>query len=313
MSSGREKPAFLCHIVARMHRDETPVKNIAAFLLQHHKKHFRLSGKNKLKGVKRWVYEVLKRVEYNGDPTPFKADVGAATSMSSGAKRALSAMLLGPDGDPRLYLDEMQKELVKLGFPKVALSTICRALVKLNITYKMLSRRARRRSALRRALYRRQVAGIDAKCFLFCDEAGVSSQDHRRRRGRARSGQRATVDEYLSRTTGRTIIGACTVDGMVPLTEHSLLSGSVGGDEVLAWLRNDICPLLNPFDRRHQLPCSVVVLDNWSGHHVPGVRELIEAEGALLIYLPPYSPDMNPIEEASFRVFAFALRVCFFW
>jgi transposase len=67
-----------------------------------------------------------------------------------------------------------------------------------------------------------------------------------------------------------------------------LLDGPMDGEWFLAWVRVGLVPLLQPDD--------VVVLDNLATHKVAGVREAIEAAGARLEYLPPYSPDFNPIE-----------------
>ena len=61
-------------------------------------------------------------------------------------------------------------------------------------------------------------------------------------------------------------------------------------DIFLAYLDHVLCPQLRPGD--------VVVMDNFSSHKVKGVRERIEAAGGELLYLPPYSPDLNPIEKA---------------
>ena len=58
-----------------------------------------------------------------------------------------------------------------------------------------------------------------------------------------------------------------------------------------------LLPILLPFDGGDN-PCSVVILDNASIHHVEAVTQLISATGALVQFLPPYSPDLNPIEEA---------------
>jgi transposase len=57
----------------------------------------------------------------------------------------------------------------------------------------------------------------------------------------------------------------------------------------LAWVQQFLCPTLEPAD--------IVILDNLSSHKVAGVRQAIEATGATLLYLPPYSPDLNPIEK----------------
>ena len=65
--------------------------------------------------------------------------------------------------------------------------------------------------------------------------------------------------------------------------------GPMDGEMFLAWVRQFLCPTLRPRDQ--------VVLDNLSSHKVAGVREAIAAVGATLHYLPPYSPDLNPIEK----------------
>ena len=65
--------------------------------------------------------------------------------------------------------------------------------------------------------------------------------------------------------------------------------GPMDGEMFLAWVRRFLCPTLRPGDQ--------VVLDNLSSHKVAGVREAITAAGATLHYLPPYSPDLNPIEK----------------
>jgi transposase len=69
-----------------------------------------------------------------------------------------------------------------------------------------------------------------------------------------------------------------------------LLDGPMDGECFLAWVEQMLVPALQPGD--------VVVMDNLPAHKVAGVRQAIEACGAVLLYLPPYSPDLNPIENA---------------
>lgn len=73
------------------------------------------------------------------------------------------------------------------------------------------------------------------------------------------------------------------------LTAPCLIDGPMNGSAFLAYVEQVLVPALTPGD--------VVVLDNLSAHKIPGVREAIEAAGAILLYLPPYSPDFNPIEQ----------------
>jgi transposase len=82
-----------------------------------------------------------------------------------------------------------------------------------------------------------------------------------------------------------TMIGAVRLDG--PLV-CSTLDGAVDGETFLAWVRDDLCPSLRPGD--------VVVMDNLPAHKSSRITSAVESAEARLIYLPPYSPDFNPIE-----------------
>ena len=84
-----------------------------------------------------------------------------------------------------------------------------------------------------------------------------------------------------------TIVGAMSVDGMIAAMT---VEAATAREVFLAYLDQVLCPKLR---QGH-----VVVMDNLSSHKVAGVRERIEACGASLLYLPPYSPDLNPIEKA---------------
>jgi transposase len=69
-----------------------------------------------------------------------------------------------------------------------------------------------------------------------------------------------------------------------------VVDGPMNGEIFRAWVEQHLVPLLRPGD--------IVIMDNLPAHKVEGIRALIEAAGATLIYLPPYSPDLNPIEQA---------------
>lgn len=84
-----------------------------------------------------------------------------------------------------------------------------------------------------------------------------------------------------------TVLGAMSARGMLA---SMTIEAATDADIFLAYLDHALCPVLRQGD--------VVVMDNLSSHKVQGVRERIEAAGAELLYLPPYSPDLNPIEKA---------------
>lgn len=73
-----------------------------------------------------------------------------------------------------------------------------------------------------------------------------------------------------------------------------LEKGNIDGERFTHFVESCFLPVLNPFNGIN--PCSVVIMDNASIHHVDTVQNLIEGSGARLIFLPPYSPDLNPVE-----------------
>ncbi len=83
-----------------------------------------------------------------------------------------------------------------------------------------------------------------------------------------------------------TFVGALRHDGLVA---PCVFDGPMNGKRFRAWTEQFLAPALKPGD--------VVVMDNLASHKVAGVKAAIEATGASLLYLPPYSPDLNPIEQ----------------
>jgi transposase len=122
--------------------------------------------------------------------------------------------------------------------------------------------------------------------LIFVDESGVTTQ-MTRRWGRAERGQRIAEATPQGHGKGLTILGAISLRGMVATMT---IDSPTDGDVFLAYLEQLLCPKLQTGD--------VVVMDNLSAHKIQGVRELIQATGADLLYPPPYSPDFNPIEKA---------------
>ena len=120
--------------------------------------------------------------------------------------------------------------------------------------------------------------------MIFIDETWAKT-NMTRLRGRSPSGQRllAKVPHGHWKTT--TLIAAL---GMVGIVCATTVDGAVNADAFEAFVEQVLTPALRPGD--------VVVLDNLSSHKRRRTRELIEAAGATLVFLPPYSPDFNPIE-----------------
>ena len=107
-----------------------------------------------------------------------------------------------------------------------------------------------------------------------------------RLRGRAPRGERLVGKVPYGHWKTTTFVAALR---STALTAPCVIDGPMNGNAFLAYVEQVLAPSLKPGD--------IVVLDNLSAHKVPGVRETIEAAGARLLYLPPYSPDFNPIEQ----------------
>jgi transposase len=129
------------------------------------------------------------------------------------------------------------------------------------------------------------MQACDPQTLVFVDESG-SNQAMTRDHGRAPRGQRAPGAKPVQRGQHVTMVGAL---GLVGVVAAMMVEGFVDGAAFLAFVQEVLVPQLRPGQ--------VVVLDNLKAHQVAGVREAIEAVGARLLYLPPYSPDLSPIEE----------------
>lgn len=138
----------------------------------------------------------------------------------------------------------------------------------------------------RRALWQVEMLGLDPGRFAFIDETWVKT-NMTRNYGRAQVGERLVDYVPHGHWQTTTFIGALRIDG---LKAPVVIDGAVNGEIFLVYVRDHLVPTLKPGD--------IVVMDNLSSHKVEGVQEAIEAAGARVAYLPPYSPDLNPIEQA---------------
>ena len=129
---------------------------------------------------------------------------------------------------------------------------------------------------------------IDPRQLVVVDESGATTE-MTRRYGRAPRGERVREATPAGHWRTVTLLGAMTSQGMLA---SMTVESPTDGDVFLAYLEQVLCPQLRPGQ------VVVVVMDNLGAHKVAGVRQRIEATGAELRYLPPYSPDFNPIEQA---------------
>lgn len=128
-------------------------------------------------------------------------------------------------------------------------------------------------------------ARLDASHLVFLDETWTSTC-MTPLRGWAPRGERCLGSAPHGHWKTTTFVAALRHDA---LKAPMVTDGPINGALFLAWVREFLCPSLRPGD--------IVIADNLSSHKVAGVREAIESVGATICYLPPYSPDLNPIEK----------------
>jgi len=148
--------------------------------------------------------------------------------------------------------------------------------------------RARRR-------WRREQGNLKAARLVFLDETAVTTKMVRLR-GRSRRGERLIGRVPHGHWKTVSFVAGLRHDRMVA---PFVLDGAMNGEMFRAYIEQSLAPTLTRGD--------IVIMDNVSTHKVYGVREAIEAAGAMLRYLPPYSPDLNPI-EMSFSKLKASLR-----
>jgi transposase len=140
--------------------------------------------------------------------------------------------------------------------------------------------------AERRAAWRAAQPGLDPERLVFLDETWASTA-MTRPRGRCPRGHRLVMPVPQSHWKTTTFVAALRAGG---LTAPVVVDGAMTGELFVAYIEQQLAPTLRPGD--------VVVMDNLACHKGTTVRESIEGRGAALLFLPPYSPDLNPIEPA---------------
>lgn len=131
---------------------------------------------------------------------------------------------------------------------------------------------------------------LDPARLVFIDETWTAT-NMTRSHGRCRRGERLRMGYPHGHRKTTTLVAGLRMTGMVA---PMVLDGPINGDWFEAYVRQVLVPDLGRGD--------VVIMDNLSSHKRASVREAIEAAGARLMFLPPYSPDFNPIEKAFARL-----------
>jgi transposase len=232
-----------------------------------------------------WLRRIQQQRRETGQVAPKKA-APRQTKWHAWADWLVAKIAAQPD----IYLRELQAELKRELGEEVCLGTICAACRELEQSRKkktlIASEQDRPDVVEQRTAWRASQELIDPAKVVFIDETWAKT-NMTRTYGRSEIGTRLVEKTPCGRWQTTTFLGALRSEGFIaPLT----VEGGINGELFRAWVEQHLTPVLRIGD--------IVVMDNLSSHKVAGIRQAIEAAGAELRYLPPYSPDLNPIELA---------------
>ncbi len=147
------------------------------------------------------------------------------------------------------------------------------------------SEQDRRDVAWRRSQWKKHQDRLDPRRLVFVDETWAKT-NMTRTRGWCRKGLPLKAKVPQGHWKTMTFLAALRHDR---IAAPCVFDGPINGERFLAWVQQALAPTLNPGD--------VVIMDNLSSHKSPAIRKAIRDAGARLFFLPPYSPDLNPIEQ----------------
>ncbi len=197
---------------------------------------------------------------------------------------------------PGILLRELQAELSDYGV-NIGLSTICHFLHKSGFSHQKMVLIAKQRDEYLRTVFTVDVSLYKPEMLVFLDETGADRRNTMRKYGYSIRGKPARSPKLFVRGQHISVIAFMSVKGLL---DCKIVQGSVDGDEFYDFVSSHLIAHLQPFNGSN--PHSVVILDNASIHHVEEAVKAIEDVGAIVHFLPPYSPDYNPIEETFSKV-----------
>jgi transposase len=201
---------------------------------------------------------------------------------------------------PGLYLDEIAVFL-RDGFQtKVTTSSIRRALVASGWSKKAVRQRASEQNADLRECYLHNIADFQSYHLVYVDESGCNKRVGFRRTGWSPLSKAPMQVSRFHRDQRYQILPAYAQDGVVLVR---VFRGSTDADRF-----KDFKPQLLKHCGKWPEPKSVLVMDNVSFHHSEQIAQMCEEAGVKLVYLPPYSPDLNPIESFFAELKSFVKR-----
>lgn len=241
-------------------------------------------------GVTRKTVRKLRvSLDYWGVPYPPRCvRLGRPTALRKAHLDGLKTYL---DGRPSAYLEEIRDWLLDEYAIETTIWTVFRALEKLNYSRKIATKRAKEQSEPLRRMYAARMQNYTADQIVALDESACNERTGDRKYGWGPVNEPVELIYSFKRLERWSLLPAMTVDGYL---SYCVFQGAITSEILEDFLQNSVLPHCNP----HPAPRSVLVLDNASIHRSARVRELCEAAGVVVEYLPPYSPDYNLIEKS---------------
>ena len=197
---------------------------------------------------------------------------------------------------PGVYLREMREELSRVYGVDVHESTLCKFLKKSGFTRQKMKVVAARQDQHLREMFTVDVRLYDPSMLVFVDKTGTDMRDNLRKYGYSVRGKPVVLHKLAFCGHRVSVIVAMTSNGIL---DYKLTQDTVDSDELKDFVEG-LLPMLMNFNGRN--PNSIVILDNCGIHYANDTARLLREIGVMVHFLPPYSPDYNPIEEAFSKV-----------
>ena len=215
-------------------------------------------------------------------------------------EQAVNALL---EERPWSYQDEIQAFLHDIFDIQICQQSVSVLLQRMKITRKRLRVEAAQRSPELRIAWQYSLQDFEAAQIVCVDESGSNDKEGDRNYGWSTQGSKAVVRRWLQRKPRVSVLAAYAVDGYCAARTFM---GTCTGDIFEDFIIDELLPSCNAYPQ----PKSVIVLDNASIHHanIDTIQRACDSKGVVLKFLPPYSPDFNPIEESFNDLKAFIRR-----
>ena len=195
--------------------------------------------------------------------------------------------------NPTMYLGEVCQFVQEVTATQISPSTICKLLAMHGLSRKKIQQVAIQRSVDYRAQFMVDVSHFASDMFVWVDETSCDRRDMFCKFGYSFRSERATSRRLFARSRRISAIAALCSTGLLDV---EVTMDNVNGDKFFDFIRSSLIPKMHSFDGISAR--SIIVMDNCAIHHVQPVIDVLHDVGILLMFLPPYSPDYNPIELA---------------